>query len=248
MTKRLENKIALITGSARGIGEGIATLFAQEGANIVLSDVNDVLLKETEAKIKSLGVETLAQKVDVTDPSQVDEVIKKTVDKFGKIDILVNNAGITKDRLLIRMSDSDWESVLSVNLKGAFLCTRAVSKVMLKQRSGKIINMASIIGITGNPGQANYAASKGGLIAFTKSVSKELASRNINVNAVAPGFIKTEMTDKLPEDSKKAMLERIPLHRLGKVGDVACAALFLASEESNYITGCTIQVDGGMAV
>ncbi|NQU73145.1 MAG: 3-oxoacyl-[acyl-carrier-protein] reductase [Candidatus Omnitrophica bacterium] len=248
MTKRLENKIALITGSARGIGEGIATLFAQEGANIVLSDVNDVLLKETEAKIKSLGVETLAQKVDVTDPSQVDELIKKTVDKFGKIDILVNNAGITKDRLLIRMSDSDWESVLSVNLKGAFLCTRAVSKVMLKQRSGKIINMASIIGITGNPGQANYAASKGGLIAFTKSVSKELASRNINVNAVAPGFIKTEMTDKLPEDSKKAMLERIPLHRLGKVGDVACAALFLASEESNYITGCTIQVDGGMAV
>lgn len=248
MTKRLEKRIALITGAARGIGEGIATLFAQEGANIVLSDVNDVLLKETEAKIKSLGVETLAQKVDVTDPSQVDELIKKTVDKFGKIDILVNNAGITKDGLLIRMSDSDWESVLSVNLKGAFLCTRAVSKVMLKQRSGKIINMASIIGITGNPGQANYAASKGGLIAFTKSVSKELASRNINVNAVAPGFIKTEMTDKLPEDSKKAMLGRIPLHRLGKVGDVAYAALFLASEESNYITGCIIQVDGGMAV
>jgi len=248
MTKRLENKIALITGSARGIGEGIATLFAQEGANIVLSDVNDTLLKETEAKIKSLGVEAISQKTDVTSPTQIDELIKKTVDKFGKIDILVNNAGITKDGLLIRMSDSDWESVLSVNLKGAFLCTRAVSKVMLKQRSGRIINIASIIGITGNPGQANYAASKGGLIAFTKSVSKELASRNINVNAVAPGFIKTEMTDKLPEDSKKAMLERIPLHRLGKVGDVACAALFLASEESNYITGYTIQVDGGMAV
>ncbi len=248
MTKRLNGKVALITGSARGIGEAIAALFAQEGANIVLSDVNETLLKDTEARIKSLGVEALAFKVDVTNETQVEDMVKKTVDKLGRIDILVNNAGITRDNLLIRMSESDWDAVLSVNLKGAFLCTKAVSKVMIKQRSGKIINMASIIGITGNPGQANYAASKGGLIAFTKTMGKELASRNINVNAIAPGFIKTEMTDKLPEDSKKAMLERIPLNRLGEVKDVACAALFLASDDANYITGYTIQVDGGMAV
>lgn len=246
--KRLEKKVALITGSARGIGEGIAVLFAQEGANIVLNDVNEALLKETEAKITALGVEALSCKADVTNQAQVEEMVKKTVDKFGKIDILVNNAGITRDGLLIRMSESDWDLVLSINLKGAFLCSRAVSKVMIKQRSGKIVNIASIIGIAGNAGQANYAASKGGLIAFTKSIGKELASRNINVNAVAPGFIKTDMTDKLSEDSKKAMLDRIPLNRFGEIKDVACVALFLASEESSYLTGCTIQVDGGIAV
>lgn len=248
MCKRLNNKVALITGSARGIGEAITTLFAEQGAKIVLSDVNEALLKETEAKIRSLGVEVLSCKVDVTNPEQVEAMVKKTVDKFGKIDILVNNAGITKDSLLLRMTEADWDSVLSVNLKGAFLCTRAVLKVMVKQRSGKIINMASIIGLIGNPGQANYAASKGGLIAFTKSAAKELSGRNINVNAVAPGFIKTEMTDKLPEDSRKAMLERIPLNRFGETSDVANLVLFLASEESNYITGCIIRVDGGMAI
>lgn len=248
MGKRLEGKVAVITGSARGIGYTIAELFAREGANIVLSDVNEVALKEAQAKIAALGVGALGVKVDVTNESQVEELFKKTVDKFGKIDILVNNAGITKDGLLIRMSEADWDSVLSVNLKGAFLCTRAAAKVMMKQRSGKIVNMASIIGITGNPGQANYSASKGGLIAFTKTAAKELAPRNINVNAIAPGFIKTEMTDKLPETIKKAMQEKIPLNRFGETTDVARAALFLASEDSGYITGCTIQVDGGMAV
>ena len=238
----------MITGSARGIGYAIAEFFAREGAHIVLSDVNEAALKEAEGKIAAFGVGALSAKVDVTSESQVEELFKKTVDKFGKIDILVNNAGITKDGLLIRMSEADWDSVLSVNLKGAFLCTRAAAKVMMKQRSGKIVNMASIIGITGNPGQANYSASKGGLIAFTKTAAKELAPRNINVNAIAPGFIKTEMTDKLPEAIKKAMLERIPLNRFGETTDVARAALFLASEDSGYITGCTIQVDGGMAV
>ncbi len=238
----------MITGSARGIGYAIAELFAREGAHIVLSDVNEEALKEAEANIMAFGVGALSAKVDVTSESQVEGLFKKTVDKFGKIDILVNNAGITKDGLLIRMSEADWDSVLSVNLKGAFLCTRAAAKVMMKQRSGRIVNMASIIGITGNPGQANYSASKGGLIAFTKTMAKELAPRNINVNAIAPGFIKTEMTDKLPEAIKKAMLERIPLNRFGETTEVARAALFLASEDSGYITGCTIQVDGGMAV
>jgi len=248
MSKRLENKIAVITGSARGIGYSVAELFAKEGANIVLSDVNEALLKEAEAKIMSYGVEVISRKTDVTSQSNVEELIKKSVDKFEKIDILINNAGITKDSLLMRMTEDDWDSVLSVNLKGAFLCTKAASRVMVKKRSGKIVNIASIIGLIGNPGQANYAASKGGLIAFTKSVAKELASRNINVNAIAPGFIKTDMTDKLPEDSKKLLLERIPLNRLGLTDDVARLALFLASEESNYVTGCVIRVDGGMAI
>ncbi|MBI4335383.1 MAG: 3-oxoacyl-[acyl-carrier-protein] reductase [Candidatus Omnitrophica bacterium] len=248
MESGLKGKVAVITGSARGIGFAIAELFAREGANIVLSDVNEAALKEAEEKIRRLGVETLTVKTDVTKEDEAEGLIKKTVDKFSKIDILVNNAGITKDGLLIRMSESDWDSVLSVNLKGAFLCARAASKVMIRQRSGRIINMASIIGITGNPGQANYSASKGGLIAFTKTAAKELASRNVNVNAIAPGFIRTEMTDKLPEDLKKAMLQRIPLNRFGETTDVAKAALFLAGEESGYITGCVIQVDGGMAV
>jgi len=245
---KLKGKVALITGSARGIGYTIAALFAREGANIVLSDVNEQALREAESNIKSLGVEALSARVDVTNESQVEELVKKVVDKFGKIDILVNNAGITKDGLLIRMAEADWDSVLSVNLKGAFLCTRAAAKVMIKQRSGKIVNMASIIGIMGNPGQANYSASKGGLIAFTKTAAKELASRNITVNAIAPGFIRTDMTDKLPENLKKAMLDRIPLNRFGETEDVARLALFLASDESNYITGCAIKVDGGMAI
>lgn len=248
MDKRLKTKVAVITGAARGIGEAIATLFAQEGAAIVLSDVNENLLKDTEAKIRALGVEVLSCRTDVTKQEEVEAMVKKTVDKFGKIDILVNNAGITKDALLIRMSEADWDAVLSINLKGAFLCARAAAKVMMKQRSGKIVNMASIIGLIGNPGQANYAASKGGLVAFTKSIAKELSSRNINVNAIAPGFIKTEMTEKLPEDSKKVMLERIPLNRFGETHDVARLALFLASDDANYITGCVIRVDGGMAI
>jgi len=246
--KRLDKKVALITGSARGIGFAIASLFAKEGANIVLSDVNEAQLLEAETSVRALGVEVLSCKVDVTSQAQVDDMVKKTVDKFGRIDILVNNAGITKDDLLIRMDEKAWDAVLSVNLKGAFLCTKAVSRVMIKQRAGRIVNMASIIGLIGNPGQSNYAASKGGLIAFTKSVAKELASRNINTNAIAPGFIRTDMTDKLSEDSKKMLFERIPLNRFGETGDVASAALFLAGDDSSYITGCVIRVDGGMAI
>jgi len=248
MGDRLKGKTALITGSARGIGFSIASLFAKEGANIILNDVNESLLNEAENSIRSMGVGVLSVRADVTSQDQVEEMVKKSVDKFGRIDILVNNAGITKDGLLLRMSEAEWDAVLAVNLKGAFLCAKAVSKVMVKQRSGKIINMASIIGLIGNPGQANYSASKGGLIALTKTLAKELASRNINVNAVAPGFIKTEMTDKLPEDSKKALLERIPLNRLGEPNDVAMLSLFLASDESDYLTGCVVRVDGGMAI
>jgi 3-oxoacyl-[acyl-carrier protein] reductase len=245
---KLKGKVAVITGSARGIGYAIAELFAREGADIVLSDVNEAALKEAQDRIAALGVGVMGAKADVTNESQVEELFKKTVDKFGRIDILVNNAGITKDGLLVRMSEADWDCVLSINLKGAFLCTRAAAKVMMRQRSGRIVNMASIIGLTGNPGQANYSASKGGLIAFTKTAAKELAPRSINVNAIAPGFIRTDMTDKLPEAVKKAMQDRIPLNRFGEATDVARAALFLASEDSGYITGCTIQVDGGMAV
>lgn len=248
MANRLQDKVAVITGSGRGIGCAIATLFAQEGARIVLSDVSESLLSEAEASVGALGAETLRCTADVTDQSQVEGMVKKVVDKFGRIDILVNNAGITKDALLIRMGEAEWDSVLTVNLKGAFLCTKAVARVMLKQRAGKIVNIASIIGLVGNPGQANYAASKGGLIALTKSLARELASRNITVNAIAPGFIKTDMTDKLSEDSKKALLERIPLHRLGETSDVAQLALFLATKESDYMTGCVIRVDGGMAI
>ncbi|MCX5715946.1 MAG: 3-oxoacyl-[acyl-carrier-protein] reductase [Candidatus Omnitrophica bacterium] len=248
MGNRLKDKVALITGGARGIGWSIAELFAAEGARIVISDVNEVLLKEAEGRLKSAGAEGIGIKSDVTNPDQVEEMVKKTVDKFGKINILVNNAGITRDGLLMRMSEADWDAVLSVNLKGAFLCSRAASKVMIKQRYGKIINIASIVGIRGNAGQANYAASKGGLIALTKTLAKELGSRNVLVNAIAPGFIRTDMTDKLSEDSQKAILSRIPLNRFGEAADVAKTALFLPGAESDYVTGAVLQVDGGIVM
>ena len=188
----------------------------------------------------------LTDTVDVTKPENVQNFIQKVLDKFGRIDILINNAGITRDGLLVRMNESDWDAVLNVNLKGTFSCTKAVAKPMMKQRSGKIVNIASIIGLIGNAGQANYAASKGGVIAFTKSAAKELASRNINVNAIAPGFIKTDMTDKLSEDVKQAIMKQVPLGKWGSAGDVADVALFLVSDASAYITGQVIQVDGGM--
>ena len=186
--------------------------------------------------------------VDVTNASQVDSFVQKTLDKFKKIDILVNNAGITRDSLLVRMSEADWDLVLDVNLKGAFNCTKAVSKIMMKQRDGRIVNIASIIGIMGNAGQANYAASKGGLIAFTKSIARELASRNIRVNAIAPGFIQTDMTAKLSDEIKSEMMKQIPLGKLGTVQDVANLALFLAGDDSAYLTGQVVQVDGGMVM
>ncbi|OIO32976.1 MAG: 3-oxoacyl-[acyl-carrier-protein] reductase [Candidatus Omnitrophica bacterium CG1_02_40_15] len=244
----LEGKLAIITGGARGIGKEIAMLFAKEGANIAICDVNLEEAEKTAKEIQDLGRESLAFKVDVTEQSQIQGMVDKILDKFNKIDILINNAGITKDNLLLRMSEEEWDKVIAVNLKGTFLCTKIVSKVMLKQRFGKIVNLASIIGIMGNAGQANYAASKAGIIGLTKSVAKELASRNICVNAIAPGFIKTDMTARLPEEVQKKMLSVIPLARFGEAKDVADLALFLSSGSSSYITGQVIQVDGGMVM
>jgi len=245
---KLKDKVSLITGGGQGIGLAIAQLFASEGSDISLCDVNQDSLNRAAQEIKSRGRECVTFVADVAKPDQVSGMVNKILDKFGKIDIVVNNAGITRDSLLVRMDEKGWDQVLNVNLKGTFNCSKAAARPMMKARGGKIINIASIIGIIGNPGQANYAASKGGVIALTKTMAKELASRNINVNAIAPGFIKTAMTDKLSEDVKQAMLKEIPLNRLGEQADVANLALFLAGEDSNYITGHVIQVDGGMVM
>jgi len=245
---RLKDKVALITGGARGIGRAIALSYAKDGADIVVADVNKEEAEKTCLDIQALGRKAMALELDVTDYAKVEEAINKILDKFRKVDILVNNAGITKDNLLLRMSQAEWDAVLNVNLKGSFNCIKAVSRPMIKQRAGRIVNIASIIGIIGNPGQANYSASKAGIIALTKTAAKELASRNINVNAIAPGFIQTEMTAKLPEDLKQKMKEAIPLNKFGSPDDVAAACIFLASEDSSYITGQTIVVDGGMVM
>jgi len=245
---RLQHKTALITGAGRGIGRAIALLFAKEGADIAIWDVNLQDAENTCKEIEALGRKTVAAQVDVTDFSSVEAGINKILDKLGKVDILINNAGITRDGLLLRMSENDWDAVLKVNLKGSFNCIKAVSKVMIKQRSGKIVNIASIIGIIGNAGQANYSASKAGVIALSKTAARELASRNITVNAVAPGFIQTDMTAKLPEDLKQKMMAQIPLAKLGQPEDVANVCLFLASADADYITGQTIVVDGGMVM
>jgi 3-oxoacyl-[acyl-carrier protein] reductase len=245
---RFKDKVAFITGGGRGIGRSIAMLFAQEGADIAIGDVNMVDAQKTCQDIEVIGRKSLALELDVTDYQKVEAGVNKILDKFTKVDILVNNAGITKDNLMLRMSDADWDAVIKVNLKGTFNCTKAVSRVMMKQRSGKIINIASIIGIIGNAGQANYSASKAGIIALTKTTAKEFASRNININAVAPGFIQTDMTAKLSEEVKQKMLAMIPLNKLGSPADVANACLFLASEDAAYITGQTIVVDGGMVM
>ncbi len=248
MSKRLEGKVALVTGGARGRGREIALLFAKEGADIAICDVNLEVAQATQKEIEDLGRRAASFATDVTVLKQVEEMVNLILDNLKHIDILVNNAGITRDNLLLRMSEDDWDKVLAVNLKGVFNCTKAVSRPMIKQRSGRIINIASIIGIMGNAGQANYAASKGGIISFTKSIARELASRNVNANAVAPGFIQTAMTDKLTQDQRSAMLANIPLNRLGVPQDVAQACLFLASAESAYVTGQTIVVDGGMSL
>ena len=244
----LKDKVAIITGGGRGIGKEIASVFAREGCNMALCDVNPDALASAQKEMEALGGQCITGIVDVTKFYQVESFVQKTLDKFQKIDILVNNAGITKDTLLVRMSDADWDAVLGVNLKGAFNCTKAVAKVMMKQRDGRIVNMASIIGIVGNAGQANYAASKGGLIALTKTVAKELASRNVRVNAIAPGFIQTDMTARLPDNVKSEMLKHVPMGKMGTVTDVANLALFLVSEDSSYITGQVITVDGGMVM
>ncbi|MDD5084885.1 MAG: 3-oxoacyl-[acyl-carrier-protein] reductase [Candidatus Omnitrophica bacterium] len=244
----LKDKVAIVTGSAQGIGREIALRFAEEGAKLALCDLNEEALSKTASEIGSKTSQCIKLRADVTNPDDVEAVVKKTLDTYTKIDILVNNAGITKDNLLVRLSPEDWDLVLSINLRGTFLFTKAVSRPMMKQRSGTIINISSIIGIMGNAGQANYAASKAGVIGLTKSVAKELASRNIRANAIAPGFIKTAMTDKIPEEMRNEMLKLIPLGRLGEPKHVADLAVFLASELADYVTGQVIQVDGGMVM
>ncbi len=246
MTKPLENKIALVTGAARGIGQAIALQLAADGADLALCDVKAEWLDDTAAKVKALGRRAETYAMDVANGAAVGEAVARILADFGRIDVLVNNAGITRDTLLMRMSEEDWDAVLDVNLKGAFLVTKAVVKPMMKQRSGAIVNIASVVGIMGNPGQANYTASKAGLIALTKTTAKELGSRNVRVNAVAPGFIRTAMTDKLAEPVKEAMLKMVPLGRLGEPEDVAKAVAFLASDAAAYVNGQTLAVCGGM--
>ena len=245
--KPLENKVAIITGASRGIGKAIAISFAKAGAKLALCATNEQLLQAVSGEIERLsGQKPLCFAFDIRDGVKITEAVKKTLDTYSRIDILVNNAGTTRDQLLAMMSEEDWDFVLSTNLKSVFLFTKAVSKVMIRQRSGRIINMSSVVGITGNAGQANYAASKGGVIAFTKTAAKELAKRNITVNAIAPGFIQTDMTAKLGEKVVEEVQRLIPLGRFGEAEDVANTALFLASDHSNYITVQVIGVDGGL--
>ncbi len=249
MTYSLEGKVAIITGASRGIGQSIAVEFAKAGAKLVLSASTIENLKETADLIAAEKKETpILTQANVSIGDEVNEVVKKALDTFGRIDILVNNAGTTKDNLLALMSEKDWDDVLSTNLKSVFLFSKAVARPMVKQRQGTIINVTSIIGITGNAGQANYAASKAGVIAFTKSTAKELAKRNIRANTIAPGFIKTRMTGKLSEDQQKGILEHVPLGRMGEPKDIADVAVFLASDASRYMTGQTLVVDGGLVI
>ena len=245
----LKGKCAVITGASRGIGKCIAKKFAKEGANVVINYRNN---EEEALKVKKeledLGSQVLVVKADVSELEQAENLIKEAKKEFGRVDILVNNAGITKDNLIIRMKEEDFDSVIKTNLKGAFNCLKAVTPIMLKQKYGKIVNMASVVGVVGNPGQVNYCASKAGLIGMTKSLAKEIGSRNITVNAIAPGFIDTDMTKILSDDQKKKILSQMPLIKFGNVADIGNVALFLGSENSNYITGQVIHVDGGMAM
>ncbi|HHE31814.1 MAG TPA: 3-oxoacyl-[acyl-carrier-protein] reductase [Chlorobaculum parvum] len=241
-----EGKTAIITGAARGIGQAIAFDLAAKGADIVIGDLKAEWLSETEEALKQLGASVTCKELDVTSAEACQSVFNDVAKENGRIDILVNNAGITRDGILMRMSEEDWDAVLTVNLKGTFNCTKAATRTMMKQRSGSVINIASIIGLMGNAGQANYAASKGGVIAFTKSVAKELASRNVRANAIAPGFISSKMTDALSEEVQQQMLAAIPLGVFGSPQNVADAVAFLASDQSAYITGQVLSVNGGM--
>jgi 3-oxoacyl-[acyl-carrier protein] reductase len=245
---QLANQIAVITGAGRGIGRAIALKFAAEGADVVCVSRTAENSEKVAGEVRGLGRKAWAHAVDVSDPKAVEAAAEKILADCGKVNVLVNNAGVTRDGLLMRMSDADWDTVLNTNLKGAFLFTKAFTRAFLKQRSGRIINVASIIGLIGNAGQANYAASKAGLIGFTQSVARELASRQITANAIAPGFIETDMTGGLNEELKTGLLEKIPLNSFGQPDDIANAALFLAGPGARYITGQVLTVDGGMVM
>ncbi|MBE6050654.1 MAG: 3-oxoacyl-[acyl-carrier-protein] reductase [Clostridium sp.] len=244
-----ERKSAIVTGGSRGIGKAIALKLASNGINIVLNyRSSEEEASKVEEEIKEFGVDVIKVKADIRKLDEVQELINKAKEKFGSIDIMINNAGITKDSLILRMKEEDFDSVVDVNMKGVFNCLKCITPIMIKQKSGKIINIASVVGITGNAGQVNYAASKAGVIAMTKSLAKEIGSRGITVNAIAPGFIDTDMTEDLSEKYREELKKSIPLKRLGKTEDVANLVEFLASDKSNYITGQTINVDGGMVI
>ncbi len=242
----ISGQVAFITGGARGIGKAIAEAFAKIGCNLVIADIDESLSQETAAEIGKGGVETHAVRIDVSSADSVTRAFKSAMDRFGRIDILINNAGITRDNLLMRMKEDDWDAVLSINLKGTFLCTKEVIRIMSKQKYGRIVNIASVVAFVGNPGQANYSASKAGMVGLTKTTAKEYASRGITVNAVAPGFIVTAMTEALPDNVKDEMKKAIPVGEFGTVDDVANAVVFLSLPGSGYITGQTIHVNGGM--
>jgi 3-oxoacyl-[acyl-carrier protein] reductase len=246
----LSGKVAIVTGSARGIGRAIALRLAEAGADVVVNDIAAAAetLENTANEIRVLNRKALAVTADVSSKDDVNLMVETTISTFGHVDIMVNNAGVTRDQLLMRMTDEDWDTVINIDLKSVFLCTRAVLRHMLKQRSGKIVSIASVVGIIGNPGQANYASAKAGVIAFTRTLAKEVGSRGINANAVAPGYIETKMTEKLEDVHKKALLARVPLGSIGTPRDVAEAVAFLVSDEAKYITGQVLNVDGGMAL
>ena len=247
--RKLEGKVAVVTGASRGIGRAIALKLADEGAKVVVNySGSQAKAEEVVARIHENGGEAIAVQASVSQSEEVIALIDTAVKTFGSLDILVNNAGITRDNLLMRMKEDEWDDVLNTNLKGVFLCTKAVTRQMMKQRAGRIINISSIVGVAGNAGQANYVAAKAGVIGLTKTTAKELASRNILVNAIAPGFIETEMTDQLPEELKQGMLTQIPLAKLGQPEDIAKAVAFLASDDANYMTGQTLNIDGGMVM
>ena len=245
----LTGKTAIVTGGSRGIGRAVSLLLAREGANVAIVYAgNTVAAEETKQQAEALGAAAAVFQCDVADEQAVTDMVKAVKTQFGSVDILVNNAGITRDGLLMRMKEADWQAVLDTNLTGVYHCTKAVSKLMMKQRHGAVINLSSVVGETGNAGQANYAAAKAGIIGFTKAVAKELASRNIRVNAVAPGYVETDMTAGLPDSAKEDMLRSIPLGRPATADDVAQAVLFLASDQACYITGQVLNVDGGMVM
>ncbi len=245
----LNGKTALVTGGSRGIGRAIALALANQGANVIINySSNEENAAKVVEEIKGFNVKVLAIKANISSNEEIKEMFKKIDEAFDRIDILVNNAGITKDNLFMRMKEEDWDKVMDVNLKGTFLCTKAVIRKMMKQKQGRIINLASVVGVVGNPGQANYCASKAGVIGFTKSIAKEIAGKNITVNAIAPGFIETDMTKVLSESVKESMLEVIPMKKYGKPEDIANLVVFLSSDNSSYITGQVIHVDGGMAM